>query len=60
MEFKSNKIILKKESQMTEKSLNKYSKFLVIMEVQIKIALRFHHTPIKMSKINKMHNCSHW
>lgn len=60
MGFKSNKIILKKESQMTEKSLNKHSKFLVIMEMQIKIALGFHLTPIKMSKINKMHKSSHW
>jgi len=37
---------------MTEKLLKKYSKFLVIREMQIKKkTLRVHLTPVRMSKI---------
>jgi hypothetical protein len=35
---------------MPEKHLRKYSKYLVIMEMQIKTALRFHLTLTRMSK----------
>ena len=36
---------------MAEKHLNKCTNFLVIWEMQIKTALRFHLTPIRMAKI---------
>ena len=38
---------------MSEKQLKKYSKSLVIKEVQVKTTLRFHLTPIRMAKLEK-------
>jgi hypothetical protein len=39
------------QSRMSEKNLKKYSKSLVIREMQIKTNLRFHLTPIRIPKI---------
>jgi hypothetical protein len=39
------------ESQMAEKHLNKSSKSLVIREMQSKMPLRFHLTPITVTKM---------
>ena len=36
---------------MTEKHQKKFSTSLVIMEMQIKATLRFHHTPVRIAKI---------
>ena len=38
------------ETQMTEKHLKKCSTFVATREMQIKTALRFHHTPVRMAK----------
>ena len=39
---------------MSEKKLNKCSKSLVIREMQIKTAIKFHITPIRMAKIRNL------
>jgi hypothetical protein len=44
---KINRESTTEESQMAKKHLTKYSKFLVLREIQIKTTLRFHLTPIK-------------
>jgi hypothetical protein len=39
---------------MAEKHLKKCSMFLIIMEMQIKIILRFHLTPARMDKMKSI------
>ena len=46
-----NRELTTEESRMAEKHLKKCSKFLVIREMQIKLTLRFHLTPVRMTKI---------
>jgi hypothetical protein len=45
---------------MAEKHLKKYSTSLVIREMQIKIILRFHLTPVRMAKIKNLGNRRCW
>jgi hypothetical protein len=45
---------------MAEKHLNKCSTFLVIREMQIKTALRFHLTPIRMAKFKNSGGSRCW
>jgi hypothetical protein len=45
---------------MAEKHLKKYSKPLVIREMQIKMTLRIHLTPIRMAKIKTSGNSTCW
>jgi hypothetical protein len=45
---------------MAEKHLKKYSKFLVIREMQIKMTLRFHLTPVRMTKFKTSGDNTCW
>jgi hypothetical protein len=45
---------------MAEKHLKKYSKSLVIREMQIKMTLRFHLRPIRMTKIKITGDNTSW
>jgi hypothetical protein len=45
---------------MAEKHLNKCSTFLVIREMQIKITLRFHLTPVRMAKFKNSGDSRFW
>ena len=45
---------------MAEKHLRKFSKSLVIREMQIKMTLRFHLTPIRMTKIKTSGDNTCW
>ena len=46
-----NRVFTTEESRMAEKHLRKFSKSLVIREMQIKMTLRFYLIPIRMTKI---------
>jgi hypothetical protein len=48
------------ESQMAEKHLRKYSKSLVIREMQIKMTVRVHLTPIRIAKIKTLSDNTCW
>jgi hypothetical protein len=45
---------------MAEKHLKKCSPSLIVREMQIKTALRFHHTPFRMAKIKNSGDCRCW
>jgi hypothetical protein len=45
---------------MAEKYLKKCTKSLVIREMQIKMTLRFHLTPIRMTKIKNLGKSKCW
>ena len=47
-----NKEFSTEESQMAEKHLKKCSTFLVSREMQIKTAVRFYLTPVRIANIN--------
>jgi hypothetical protein len=55
-----NKKFSPEEYQMAEKHLKKCSASLIIRDMQIKITLRFHLTPIRMAKIKNSGDSKCW
>jgi hypothetical protein len=53
-----NRTFSKEEFQMTKKHMKKYSPSLAINEMQIRITLRFHLTPVRIAVIkNTINKC---
>jgi hypothetical protein len=60
MGYIAKRKVLNSECQMAEKHPKKCSTSLVIREMQIKITLKFHHTPVRKAKIKNSGDSKHW
>jgi hypothetical protein len=54
-----NKEFTPEEYRMAEKHLKKCSTSLIIREIKIKITLRFHLTPVRMTKMKNSGDVAH-
>jgi hypothetical protein len=60
MGLRAKQIFSPEENRMAEKHLKKCSASLIIREMQIKTALRFHLTPVTMAKIKNSGDSRCW
>jgi hypothetical protein len=57
---KKNREFTTEESQVAVKHLKKYSKFLVMREIQIKMILKFHLIQFRVAKIKNSSDSTWW
>ena len=55
-----NRNLTEEEIDMANMHMRKCSASLAIREIQIKTTMRYHHTPVRMAKINKAGNHKCW